>query len=211
MAANDKQATLEPIQFDDKSGLAVFLQFFGIIVWCAGAVCVVFAVLAYRGIGSFSEMFDMILPEGLSIPTIVAIGAGVLLTGLAFLVIAEILRLLKRKVTTVYAIRGLDSMIPKTMSVEGFSMEALSEMSRTNPAGAETEAETDPENGSVTAVKKAGDGANIQITVNVGGQPVSLSPEKGPVSVVTESDVKQESAEEETAGVEEDSVSEETN
>ena len=196
MAVNDKQATLEPIQFDDKSGLAVFLQFFGIIVWCAGAVRVVFAVLAYRGIGSFSEMFDMILPEGLNIPTIVAIGAGVFLTGLAFLVIAEILRLLKRKGTTVYAIRGLDSMIPKTMSVEGFSMEALSEISRTNPSGTEAEAET--EEGSVTAVKKAADGANIQITVNVGGQGAVQSTEKIPVSVVTKAG--QEPAAEEAAG-----------
>lgn len=190
MAANDKQATLEPIQFDDKSGLATFFQFIGIIVWCVGAVGVVFAVLAYMGIGSFIEIFDMVLPEGLSVPTIVMMGLAVFFIGLPMLAIAEIIRLLKRSATTIYAVRGLDSMIPKTMSVEGFSMEALQEMNRANSDKTETEEEPENEKGRVTAVKKAGDGANIQITVNVGGQGNDALSEKLPVTVMTGSDTE---------------------
>lgn len=187
MAANDKQATLEPIQFDDKSVLAIFCQFLGIIIWCIGAVGVVFAVLAYLGIGSFYEMFAMIMPDGLSIPAIVGMGAAVLLAGLPLLIASEILKLLKRNATTIYAIRGLDSMIPKTVSVDGLSMEALSGIGRVNPSDAESQSEE--ESGTRTTVKKDGDGASIQITVNVGGQGAA-SPDQAPVSIITGSDQK---------------------
>ena len=203
MAANDKQATLEPIQFDDKSGLAVFFQFAGIIIWCVGAVGVVFAVLAYLGIGSFIEIFDMFLPEGLSIPTIVIMGLAVFFIGLPMLAIAEIIRLLKRSATTIYAVRGLDSMIPKTVSVEGLS-EAISEMNRNYSAETGTQTEEEAESGHIKTMKSAGDGANIQITVNVGGQGDALNPEKVPVSVITGPEAeKTESAAIEEPGEEE--------
>ena len=179
MPVNDKQATLEPVQYDDKNTLATVFLFLSVIIWCLGTVLTVFAILAKVGVGSFADMFVSVLPDGVKIYHIVSLALSVLFSGLTLMTISEILRLLQRKATTIYTIRGLDQAIPRNVELSGFDPAAFT-AARENASEVE---ENSPEDNSRS---RQLDASGIQITINVNPPagdtrpvPVTVSADSG--------------------------------
>lgn len=117
MPVNDKLPIIEPVQDSRKNGVATLCLIVAILVWCLGGVLTAFAGLAYAEIGSFSDIFIELFPEGMMLTDIVILGIGVFIGGMLLLAVSEALRLLQRNATTTYTIRYLDLVIPQTVSV----------------------------------------------------------------------------------------------
>ena len=108
MAYNEKQVTMEPIQSNRKNAIATIYTVLAILTWCLGGVLTVFSALAYAGVGTFNEMFGEAYIDAFTLELVIGIGVGVIAAGFTFLTIAEVLKLLQKNASTVYAIRGLD-------------------------------------------------------------------------------------------------------
>ena len=182
MAFNEKQVTLEPTQFDRKNAIAAIYTFLAIATWCLGTVLTVFSALAYAGVGSFNEMFGEAFANEFTLEVVILIGVGVLVTGFVFLTIAEVFRLLQKNASTVYLVRGLDSVAGNQLDPE--TLRALLEAAGNPGAGIVGEP---GESVVYDRMGSAGEGGMtvpmgngaMQITVNVNtpsGQPTAEAP-----------------------------------
>ena len=188
MAQIDKQPTLEPVQYDDKNPVAAIFMFLSILIWALGGVVTVFAILAMTGVGTFADIFVDVFPEGIQISHIIGIAVGVFMSGLSLMTVCEGIRLLQRKATTVYAIRGLDQVIPRKVELDGFDPEIFQGIAEKEEPSASRE--ENEENG----LSRRLDASGIRIIVNVNPQAGAV-----PVSVTTQT--AQEEAQQETAAL----------
>ena len=164
MPVNDKLPILEPTQDNRKNGVATVCMIAAILVWSLGGVLTVFAALAYAEIGSFTEIFIELFPEGIMLTEIVLLGIGVFIGGMLLLAVSEALRLLQRNATTTYTIRYLDLVIPQTLSVSAFEENPDRGGSYDRNDSWNTDRETDSTKSFRTST---GDQGPISITVNV--------------------------------------------
>ncbi len=159
--ANEKQPTLEPIQSKTKDGLATVYTILAVLAWMGGIVLTAFAVLAFLDMNPFTDFFNALLDEGVSVLVIVAMALGTLFSGLFLMTIGKVIRLLKRMSTMSYSIRGLDSVMPKVAPERASGREERKEKEASKERSHEKE------------IQQAGQGA-VSITFNVQG---SLAPE----------------------------------
>ena len=172
LTVNEKQPYLEPAVSDEKNTLSTVFLFLGVIVWCLGGVLTIFAVLGKLGIGTFSEMFSGVFPDGILVPHIIGMGVSVLFSGLMLITVSEILKYLKKASSTVYIIRGLEQVIPSKVELAGIDPEAFAAA-----GGAEgSEDQEAPENKGTAAGGRQLDASGIQITVNVNPPAGSSAP-----------------------------------
>ncbi len=177
MAYNEKQVTLEPIQSDRKNAVATIYTVLAILTWCLGGVLTVFSALAYAGVGSFNEMFGEEFMDSFTLELVISIGVGVLFAGFSFFTIAEVLKLLQKNASTVYAIRGLDQ-------VAGGQLDADTLHSLLEAAGAGAGHENadnvvyDRAGGPDAGISVPMGGGAMQITVNVNAPGAGVREDK---------------------------------
>ncbi|MBR2527287.1 MAG: hypothetical protein IKE58_02285 [Blautia sp.] len=183
--AAEKQPILEPVSYDDKNSLATVFTFLAVATWALGTVLTIFSGLAFAGVGTFNEMLGEENTEMFTLSLVLTLAVSVAFSGLFFFTVSAVIRLLQRNATTVYALRGLDGVIPKQITAVSAPAEKNSKANESPHSDQKT-----AQGGShARASQTLSDGSNVQITVNVnapGTEAGASSPQQSTASPVSE-------------------------